>query len=163
SLAQYWCLTEDTSFSPANGIADACPDGQGDTNGWHSTRPTTLNLSAGDGAKTVRVWVADSNGDLLSHRYGEENIIYDSTPPGSFAITGVGGNSDTDFDEWLYSVDQPTISWGASTDSYEYLVEIFDSGNSLICQSPKVPSSATQFSFSNCQLDDGESYVARVT
>jgi hypothetical protein len=54
-----WCLSETQSTKPASGTA-TCTGGGGPSAGWYPSMPSTLNLSAGDGSKTMYVWVANS-------------------------------------------------------------------------------------------------------
>jgi hypothetical protein len=57
-----WCLSE-SPVAPAT-TEEPCMSGitgTGTSNGWNLSRPTDFTLSAGDGSKTVYLWVADQN------------------------------------------------------------------------------------------------------
>lgn len=79
ALASKWCLSETQTTAPASGAA-ACVGGQGTSSGWHTTRPLTLNTSAGDGLKTIYIWIVDSTGSLLGGVVNQ-GIILDTTVP----------------------------------------------------------------------------------
>lgn len=57
-----WCLSESPT-RPASTEAPCDNPGapEGALNGWQITRPTEFRFSAGDGAKTVYLWVANEN------------------------------------------------------------------------------------------------------
>jgi mono/diheme cytochrome c family protein len=57
-----WCLSE-SPVAPASteAICQNSLVGPGSVNGWSLTRPNTFKLSAGDGSKTIYLWVADQN------------------------------------------------------------------------------------------------------
>ncbi len=73
----FWCLSESQSSNPSLGVNNrgTCTGGTGGAGaGWHSSKPGGFNLSAGDGNKTVYLWVADSANNV----YGtaESDTIY---------------------------------------------------------------------------------------
>ncbi|MGE3757997.1 MAG: Ig-like domain-containing protein, partial [Pseudobdellovibrionaceae bacterium] len=86
-----WCVSESQNTKPASGTA-ACTGGAGGDNGWDTSLPTTLNLSAGQGAKTVYIWVSDSANNVnVNASYA--SITVDSAAPG--APTVVMSDSNT--------------------------------------------------------------------
>ncbi len=71
--AAKWCLSETQSSQPAD--TTSCAGGS-----WVSSRPTTFNLSASDGAKTVYLWIADSANTIRSASVSDA-IDLDTTLP----------------------------------------------------------------------------------
>ena len=84
---------------PASGTA-LCAGGDGTSNGWFTSRPGSYTLKGGDGPTTIYLWVADSVRGVKSG--GSVNITLDTTPPGGFTVTGVGGGPiDAVYDTYL--------------------------------------------------------------
>lgn len=155
-----WCVTENV---PGPTDSAHCPGGQGPSSGWHLTRPTTFQLSAGDGIKSVRVWVADSGGQLLSTP-GFASLSLDETPPTGAAILGILGSLDLVQDAWLVGTLSPTVRASTASDSgsgiFSYEIVIRDAMDSIdVCTA--ATSSVPEVPLSACLLIDGTSYVAR--
>ena len=66
-----WCLTESSTLAS---IAN-CPSGT-----WLTSRPSTFNLSAGDGTKNVHLWLKNKN-DVLSSSPRIHSILLDTQAP----------------------------------------------------------------------------------
>jgi hypothetical protein len=84
----HWCLSETQTTKPALGTS-ACSDWNGSTSAWitSSTMPTSYQLSAAEGNKTVYLWIADNynNVNLIAGSY---SIWLDtSAPPIPSSIT----------------------------------------------------------------------------
>jgi hypothetical protein len=87
--ATKWCVSETQSTAPANTLAGGCGGGN-----WDVVEPTTFTLSAGDGVKTVYVWISD-NDDNISNTAVSETIELVSTVP-TVAITSPAAASTID-------------------------------------------------------------------
>jgi hypothetical protein len=77
--AARWCVSETQTTRPALGTS-SCAGGQGTSVGWHTTRPTTFNVTASDGAKTIYVWTANL-ANTTSAAAGSASITLDRTAP----------------------------------------------------------------------------------
>ena len=156
-----WCFTTDTTFVPS-ACTDACPSGGGSSNGWYTSRPSTLTLVAGDGLKTYNLWICNGSGTLISHNIATGAITLDQTPPGNFSVTGIAGGSDILFDAYLTSSTQPEIKWSASTDAINYTIQILDGSNAVMCSQSGV--TVVDYTFTGCPaFTDGQTYKIRVT
>lgn len=76
-----WCLSDSVSSAPAS--SDSC---------FVSTKPTSINFTTGDGAKTAHLWVADSSGTVLSTAVND-SITLDTTLPATPTVTLTGTES----------------------------------------------------------------------
>lgn len=161
SWAGYWCLTEDANFSPT-APTDACPGGQGPSNGWHTSRPSHYNLSAGEGLKGVYLWLLNNDGDLRTDKHPLMSIEYDITNPGLFTVAGVTGEDDLIVDEYLSDFVDPVIHWTASTGQKEYTVQILNLDTSVRCQAV-ASMSLIQLEIENCALVPAGNYLVRIT
>jgi hypothetical protein len=85
SAALKWCLSESQSTRPANG-SSTCNGGAGSALGWLTARPTTMNLSPGDGQKRVYLWIADSYDDTDVNG-ASYSIILNTVVPNSPTIS----------------------------------------------------------------------------
>ncbi len=86
-----WCLQE-SSTPPASTQAACNNTTPGTVNGWNLTRPTKFNLSAGDGAKTVYLWVANDS-LLLNLSPASFTITRDSSAPAAATIGAINVGS----------------------------------------------------------------------
>jgi hypothetical protein len=101
-----------TTFTYSNGIAPftfSVVSGGGSIN---SAGVYTAPLSAG--TATVKVTDGKSN-------TSNSTVTINLSPPGSFAITGLTGGTDTVADLWL-SNGVPTVNWSAATAATSYTV-----------------------------------------
>ncbi|WP_347356872.1 Ig-like domain-containing protein [Bdellovibrio sp.] len=159
--AQYICLTEDLNFNPT-GTTDACSGG-GPQNGWHTTPPSQITLSPGDGPKNLHIWIADSDGSLITPHPGTASILLDTTFPGAFNVVGVGGSADSNFDSWLRTTLTPTIRWSDSVDTYEYSLLVQDASNNTVCPEVRIPAPASEKELTGCLLEDQKNYKVIMT
>jgi hypothetical protein len=84
AAAVKWCLSETQTSAPANGSA-TCAGGAGPSNGWYTSRPTNINLSAGEGTKTAYLWIADAT-DLVYVASVTDAITRDETLPAAPSV-----------------------------------------------------------------------------
>ncbi len=68
--ATAWCLSETQNTQP---LASSCSG-----SGWLGARPTSFNLSAGDGLKTVYLWIKDPIDNIIG---AQQSIVLDTTFP----------------------------------------------------------------------------------
>ncbi|WP_413570450.1 fibrinogen-like YCDxxxxGGGW domain-containing protein [Bdellovibrio sp. HCB117] len=158
--ASYWCLTEDLSFTPLS-PADPCPGGQGPANGWHTSRPTNYDLSAGDGVKTVKLWLFDSAGNALTNKTPTYSIVLDTIAPGSFPVLGITGGSDLIIDDRLSQLVDPIVNWSPASGAFAYKVSILNLDLTVRCEE-NVGASITQQVLTGCDLVPETDYIARV-
>ncbi|EPZ52078.1 bacterial group 3 Ig-like protein [Bacteriovorax sp. BAL6_X] len=97
-----FCLSQAQDSAPASTANGTCDGGN-----WSIAEPSSISLSAGDGNKTVYIWVANS-GDEINPNVTSSSITRDDTGPTSVSGLSVGGVGAT-----LTST--PVISW--TTDS----------------------------------------------
>ncbi len=71
-----WCLSEEQTTAPET----ICNGGEGADNGWFSSRPTTFNLSAGDGTKNLYLWLVKPSGDVRKTAI-KSTIVLDTVSP----------------------------------------------------------------------------------
>lgn len=157
----YYCITEDLGFTALN-TTSICPGLNGTFNGWFESEPQNMSISLTQGLKDLVLWIADSDGNLLSNRQGRTQITYDSIGLSDVSIDGIGGNLDLIYDEWLYSTQRPDVKIIPSVtgDAYRYSVSILDSSSNVVCPSV-VTNHPTDLSTGfSCLLNDGESYEA---
>lgn len=83
--ATRWCLSELQTVAPIDGMT-SCVGGGGPSNGWSTSRPTSFNLTTGDGSKTVYLWVADS-ANLVYAVANSKTIYLDTVAPSLTSIT----------------------------------------------------------------------------
>lgn len=102
SDAVKFCLSEGQSTSPASTANGTCDGGN-----WSLVEPTSISLSAGDGSKTVYIWVANAT-EEINPNITSDSIIRDDTLPSTISGLSVGTIGST-----LSST--PIISW--STDA----------------------------------------------
>jgi hypothetical protein len=158
--ATRWCLSETQTVPPSLGTS-TCSGGAGPTNGWFTTRPTTFNLTAGDGNKRVYVWVANVSNNVSADAVSQQ-IVLDTVAPLGFTVLGATGGGDTTADQYLGTTLVPTMNWTASTGSNSYNVVIKDaSGSSIICALQST--AGTAYTFAGCNLVNGTSYKAYVS
>ncbi|MBX3023071.1 MAG: hypothetical protein KF799_15450 [Bdellovibrionales bacterium] len=74
-----WCVSESQSTQPTLGTSN-CVGGAGSANGWHTTRPTSINISSGDAAKTIYLWTANAANNTSSAVVSDA-ITLDTLPP----------------------------------------------------------------------------------
>ncbi|MBY0315482.1 MAG: hypothetical protein K2Q26_08180 [Bdellovibrionales bacterium] len=160
SWAGYWCMTTDAAFVPTS-PTDACPGGQGSTNGWHTSRPTSYNLVGADGLKTIYAHLLNQDGDPRTNKIPLVAIELDRVAPAAFAITGITGGTDTVLDAYLNDNDDPLIHFTASADLKNYTVSILNADTSLNCQTI-VNAAVINATLENCTLTNGTTYTARV-
>jgi len=104
STATKWCVSETQTSQPS--VSGSCSGGSGSSAGWHTSRPSTFSLSAGDGTKTVYVWVANATSVSSSV---SASILLDTTSPGAVSFTAPATNSSTTSNSY-------TFTWAAATD-----------------------------------------------
>ncbi|WP_415062910.1 Ig-like domain-containing protein [Bdellovibrio sp.] len=161
--AAYYCFTEDLNFLPTT-TGDVCPAGIGGMNGWSNTVPAQLTLSNGDGTKNLQIWIADSNGIVITPHPGVYSINLDTTAPANFSVIGIGGGSDLTFDDWLRTTLTPTVKWTSSTDAYEYSLTIKSADlQQTVCPEIRVPAPSLEKELIGCQLEDQKSYVLQMS
>jgi mono/diheme cytochrome c family protein len=82
-----WCLSE--SPTRPQSTQDPCQNTTpGTVNGWYTQRPTQFNLSAGDGTKTVYLWVANDS-LLINLSPAQFTISLDTVAPAAATIGGI--------------------------------------------------------------------------
>ncbi|MBK9038282.1 MAG: LamG domain-containing protein [Bdellovibrionales bacterium] len=88
STASYWCLSETQTTRPSSGTNSrlTCTGGAGGDIGWNTSRPPSMNVSSGDGSKSVYLWVADS-AQNVSLGTVNDTITLDATAPSSPTIS----------------------------------------------------------------------------
>lgn len=159
---EYFCITENSTFTPM-GLSAACP-GLGPLNGWHTTAPTNINLTPGEGLKNINFWSVDSNGELVSSRPGAVQITYDVTPVDNFSVIGVGGNLDLNFDSFLFSTTDPVVSFitSDSVDILKYEVSVLDVFSNQLCGPAIIDHPTDQANLFGCPIADGGNYQVRL-
>lgn len=85
STAVKWCLSQTQSTAPSSS-SSTCVGGQGPSNGWYNSRPTSFNVSSGNGNKKVYVWVANS-GRTVNLGPVSDQIVLDTTAPVNQSVT----------------------------------------------------------------------------
>lgn len=161
SWAGYWCVTEDASFHPG-GTGDACPGGSGGTNGWSTTRPSTHQLSNGDGLKNVYVWLLDATGTPRTSKQPAAGVTLDRIAPGVLAVQGVTGGSDNILNNRLSDNADPVIHWSASAGAKDYNVKILNADLSTRC-SVTIDVPALEGAVPDCDLQVATTYTVRIT
>ncbi|EQC50842.1 putative lipoprotein [Bacteriovorax sp. DB6_IX] len=84
------CISETQVSKPVSSLEE-CVGGSGPDNGWHTSIPSTYDVSSGDGTKTVYVWTADADG-VVSQTPITDTVTLDSTAP-VVAITSPSSGS----------------------------------------------------------------------
>ena len=157
--AAEWCMSETQTTAPSSGV-DTCLGGAGSANGWFTTRPLTLTLSAGDGSKTVYLWLADGLGNVDSNA-AVQTIILSGTQPGAFNITGVTGDLDVVADAWLGTTQQPTANWSAAAGAASYDIVVRNAAGTADVCAVEI-ATTTSHAFSSCLLSEGVTYTIDV-
>ncbi|MBY0315478.1 MAG: hypothetical protein K2Q26_08160 [Bdellovibrionales bacterium] len=160
SWAGYWCISTDSNFAPTS-PADACPGGQGPSNGWHTSRPSSYNLTGADGLKQIYSYLLNQDGDPRTNKVPMVAIELDRVAPAAFAITGITGGTDNVLDAYLNDNDDPVVHFTASADLKNYTVSILNPDTSVNCQRV-VNAAAVDALLENCTLTNGTTYTARV-
>lgn len=120
--AAKWCLSELQSSVPT--IA-SCNGGEGSSNGWHSSKPTTFTLSGGDGVKTLYLWLVKPNGSVRAASINS-SIVLDTQAP---TVT-INPASDIN----LSNANPYTLS-GNCTDSENVKISLGGVNYSAVCSS----------------------------
>jgi hypothetical protein len=84
-----WCLSESPTQPPTT--QDACVNnetGSNIVNGWSISRPLDFTFSAGDGPKTLYLWVADQNLNMNAVA-AQASVTLDTTPPAAPHINSI--------------------------------------------------------------------------
>lgn len=84
-----WCLSE-SPIKPADSTAPCVNNmmGANIVNGWSTVRPTSYTLSAGDGMKSLYLWVMDFNLNINTDP-GQKDIILDTAMPTPATISSI--------------------------------------------------------------------------
>ena len=160
ATAVRWCVSETQTVQPTLGTS-TCAGGAGASSGWYTTRPTSYTLSAGDGAKRVYIWIANSSNNVNVNSVSQATTL-DTVAPGSFTVSGVTGGGDVTADQYLGTTLLPTINWTAASGANSYNVLIKNAaGTSVVCAQQST--SALAYTFAACTLTDGMSYTVYVT
>jgi hypothetical protein len=122
-----WCLSEQQTSIPVND-SSVCVGGQGGSNGWSLSRPTSFNLSNPDGQKRIYLWVSNSSGNVNigveSSDYRKDIGLYTAIPttPTNFKVfdTVTGSTSQTD---------KTTVSLSFRPESDNYFVCLIEKSN----------------------------------
>lgn len=77
SNVSQWCVSEAQASIPQ----DSCEGGQGESNGWHNSRPASFELSEGDEVKNIYLWVRDKNKNLIFSSGFIYSIELNESPP----------------------------------------------------------------------------------
>jgi mono/diheme cytochrome c family protein len=87
-----WCLSE-SAVKPASteSPCDSSMTGPGTLNGWSLSRPTSYKFSAGDGLKTIYLWVANE-GLKINDVPAQANIQVDTVAPQPAVINSISAS-----------------------------------------------------------------------
>lgn len=129
SGASKYCLTESLISRPASGLAD-CTNGFGSNNGWFTSLPSSITLSAGDGLKTVYLWIADSN-NIVSNNSVNGTITLDTVVPNLTISSPATGTSITAVNYSSFAI---SGSCSENSRNVSFTATGGDSGN-VICSS----------------------------
>jgi hypothetical protein len=110
-----WCLSETQTTKPASGSA-VCNGGQGPSNGWFTSLPTSFTISAGDGLKTVYLWVSDTTNNVSSGTV-TATITLDTTPPATPTVSMSDPNTGSTTSTNQFNVN---LSITADTNAFEW-------------------------------------------
>lgn len=116
--AAKWCLSETQTSKPANGTVP-CTGGTGPASGWTMVRPTSFTFSAGEGPKTVYVWVADGS-NVVNNGPISDTITIDTVAPTAPTFVSPAAQLSVftpnyNFDWWSYDVTS-----GVATYTYNF-------------------------------------------
>lgn len=87
------CISETQTTRPSSSN-EVCNGGAGPDNGWHTSVPSSIDISSGDGGKTIYIWIADSDG-IVSENIITDTIVLDTVDP-SVAVSSPASGSSVD-------------------------------------------------------------------
>jgi len=123
------CISETQMVKPISSNA-TCVGGSGADNGWHTSIPSEIDISSGEGTKTVYVWIADSDG-VVSLTPITDTIELDETSP-IIAVTSPAAGSAVNAGNFNNFVVSGTCSDDITTVNY---TATGGDGGSTVCSS----------------------------
>jgi hypothetical protein len=141
-----WCLSETQSTQPAFGSSQ-CVGGEGTSNGWFTSQPSTFTLSSSNGVKTVYIWIADSDGNVNPGTVSATITLDTVAPntPSSLTLQSPASSPGT--------VATPTITVGGTSASD--IVTLYSDSNCTTAESSAVVASGTTVNLTTDSLTEG--------